>query len=195
MLVLPAVSTALQKPFGPLGRGDGRRLGDGRGDGHDACDAITAVATMPSRMERPAAFRSRLPSNAAAPEGNRAGAYDDAMPAGRLTPGDLGQRRLPGSGPGPGWSREGIDAQLTGALDGVYGFTVGDMARVDVYVPEDQLDDARYVLLADEVDASDGGAERVVGRRHRASARRPRWPWVVACRSCSLAVTTCAVSR
>ena len=28
------------------------------------------------------------------------------------------------------------------------------MARVDVYVPEDQLVDARYVLLADEVDAT-----------------------------------------
>ena len=49
---------------------------------------------------------------------------------------------------------EGIDAQLRGAVDGAYGFTVGDMARVDVYVPTDQLDDARYVLLADEVDDS-----------------------------------------
>jgi Putative prokaryotic signal transducing protein len=49
---------------------------------------------------------------------------------------------------------EGIDAQLRGALDSPYGLTMGDMARVDVYVPEDQLADARYVLLADEVDAS-----------------------------------------
>ena len=49
---------------------------------------------------------------------------------------------------------EGIDAQLRGSLDGAYGFTVGDMARVDVYVPEGQLVDARYVLLADEVDAT-----------------------------------------
>ena len=49
---------------------------------------------------------------------------------------------------------EGIDAQLRGSLDGAYGLTVGDMARVDVYVPEDQLVDAWYVLLADEVDAT-----------------------------------------
>jgi hypothetical protein len=49
---------------------------------------------------------------------------------------------------------EGIDAQLQGALSNPYGFTVGDMARVDVYVPEDQLDDAKYVLLVDEVDAT-----------------------------------------
>ena len=49
---------------------------------------------------------------------------------------------------------EGIDAQLRGAFDSPYGLTMGDMARVDVYVPEDQLADARYVLLADEVDAT-----------------------------------------
>jgi hypothetical protein len=49
---------------------------------------------------------------------------------------------------------EGIDAQLRGALAGPYGLTVGDLARVDVFVPEDQLDDARYVLLVDEVDAT-----------------------------------------
>src|SRR5690242_19736528 len=49
---------------------------------------------------------------------------------------------------------EGIDAQLRGALASPYGLTMGDMARVDVYVPEDQLDDAKYVLLADEVDAT-----------------------------------------
>jgi len=75
---------------------------------------------------------------------------------------------------------EGIDAQLRGALDNPYGFTVGDMARVDVYVPEDQLADARYVLLADEVDATltaptdwwDAGTDRATGRR--------RWLWWVA---------------
>jgi hypothetical protein len=49
---------------------------------------------------------------------------------------------------------EGIDAELRGAFDSPYGLTMGDMARVDVYVPEDQLEDARYVLLADEVDAT-----------------------------------------
>ena len=83
----------------------------------------------------------------------------------------------------------GIDARLTGALDGVYGFTVGDMARVDVYVPEEQLDDARYVLLAGEVDAAmsapsewwDAGAE---------PRRRPRWPWLVALTLVLVAVLT-----
>ncbi len=75
---------------------------------------------------------------------------------------------------------EGIDAQLRGALDSPYGLTVGDMARVDVYVPEDQLADARYVLLADEVDATlvaptdwwDAGADR--------PPRRRPWLWWVA---------------
>ena len=74
---------------------------------------------------------------------------------------------------------EGIDAQLRGALESPYGLTMGDMARVDVYVPEDQLADARYVLLADEVDATlaaptdwwDAGSE---GRRSR------RFVWWVA---------------
>jgi len=49
---------------------------------------------------------------------------------------------------------EGIDAQLRGALDNAYGFTMGDLARVDVFVPDEQLDDAKFVLLADEVDAT-----------------------------------------
>jgi hypothetical protein len=74
---------------------------------------------------------------------------------------------------------EGIDARLGGAIDGAYGVTVGDLARVDVYVPEAQLDDARYVMLADEVDATlaapsdwwDAGAS---------PRRRARWPWLVA---------------
>jgi hypothetical protein len=47
---------------------------------------------------------------------------------------------------------EGIDAQLRGAIDGPYLLTMGDMARVDVFVPEDQLDDARLVMLATAVD-------------------------------------------
>ena len=75
---------------------------------------------------------------------------------------------------------EGIDAQLRGALASPYGLTVGDMARVDVFVPEDQLDDAKYVLLADEVDATltaptdwwNAGDDRRAGR--------PRWLWWVA---------------
>jgi hypothetical protein len=49
---------------------------------------------------------------------------------------------------------EGIDAELRGALDSPYSFTVGDLARVDVYVPTDQAEDARLVMLAIEVDTA-----------------------------------------
>ncbi len=49
---------------------------------------------------------------------------------------------------------EGIDAQLRGALASTYGLTVGEMARVDICVPDDQLEDARLVLLIDEMDAT-----------------------------------------
>src|SRR5919201_3819082 len=71
---------------------------------------------------------------------------------------------------------EGIDARLVGAvLASTYGLTVGDMARVDVYVPEDQLEDAKYVLLADEVDATlaaptewwNAGSDRPPSHRRR----------------------------
>jgi hypothetical protein len=49
---------------------------------------------------------------------------------------------------------EGFDVELRGPGTGPYGqgLTMGDMARVDVYVPKDQLDDASYVLLVTEVD-------------------------------------------
>jgi hypothetical protein len=50
---------------------------------------------------------------------------------------------------------EGFDVQLRGALDGPYGLTVGEMARVDVYVPDDQFDQASLVLLVGEVDEAD----------------------------------------
>jgi hypothetical protein len=50
---------------------------------------------------------------------------------------------------------EGLDVQLRGALNSPYGLTVGDMARVDLYVPDDQIDDARMVLLVAEVDEAD----------------------------------------
>ena len=49
---------------------------------------------------------------------------------------------------------EGIDVELRGAIDGPYGLTMGDMARVDVFVPTDQMDDAKLVLLSDEVEAA-----------------------------------------
>ena len=47
---------------------------------------------------------------------------------------------------------EGFDVELRGAIDNVYAVTVGDMARVDVYVPDDQAADASVVLLVEEVD-------------------------------------------
>jgi hypothetical protein len=72
---------------------------------------------------------------------------------------------------------EGIDVQLRGALDGPYGLTVGDMARVDLWVPEDQLDDAKLVMLASEVDVALAAPREWGGERESA---RPRWPLVVA---------------
>jgi hypothetical protein len=48
---------------------------------------------------------------------------------------------------------EGLDVTLRGALANPYALTVGDMARIDVYVPEDQVEDASYVMLVGEVDA------------------------------------------
>src|SRR3989441_10446955 len=50
---------------------------------------------------------------------------------------------------------EGFDVELRGALDAPYGLTVGDLARVDVYVPGDQIEEASIVLLASEVDEVD----------------------------------------
>ena len=80
---------------------------------------------------------------------------------------------------------EGIDVELRGALGGAYGLTVGDMARVDLYVPEEQIDDARLVLLASEVDAAmepalDPDGEAARAERRPAAVRAVTWPWVVA---------------
>jgi hypothetical protein len=50
---------------------------------------------------------------------------------------------------------EGFEVELRGALDGVYGLTVGEMARVDVFVPAEDAADASLVLLVDEVDEAD----------------------------------------
>jgi hypothetical protein len=74
---------------------------------------------------------------------------------------------------------EGIDVELRGAVDAPYGLTVGDMARVDLYVPEDQMDDARLVLLASEIDDAMDLPEPPEGddRDHRPV---PSWVWVMA---------------
>src|SRR4029077_2507567 len=71
---------------------------------------------------------------------------------------------------------EGIDVQLRGAVDSPYGLTVGDMARVDLYVPEDQMDDARLVLLSSEIDDAMDLPES-----HDGDGRTvPPWVWVMA---------------
>jgi hypothetical protein len=78
---------------------------------------------------------------------------------------------------------EGIDAELRGALDSPYGFTVGDLARVDVFVPEDQAEAAQFVLLANAVDDATELPEPSV-------RARVTWPcWVVL-----VAVVVAAVS-
>ena len=70
---------------------------------------------------------------------------------------------------------EGIDVELRGAVGSPYGLTVGDMARVDLYVPEDQMDDARLVLIASEVDdAMDLPEPR------RTTGAGPSWTWIAA---------------
>ena len=71
---------------------------------------------------------------------------------------------------------EGIDAELRGPVDGPYALTVGDMARVDVYVPADQMEprfwriytgqsDAQLVVLAAEVDATLAAPSEWSGRK------------------------------
>jgi hypothetical protein len=71
---------------------------------------------------------------------------------------------------------EGIDVELRGAVDSPYVLTLGDMARVDLYVPEDQMDDARLVLLASEIDDAMDLPEP-----HDGDARWvPSWVWLIA---------------
>jgi hypothetical protein len=48
---------------------------------------------------------------------------------------------------------EGLTVELRGCVDSPYQFTVGDMSRVDVFVAEDDLEDARLVMLVNEVDS------------------------------------------
>jgi hypothetical protein len=72
---------------------------------------------------------------------------------------------------------EGIDVELRGALGGAYGLTVGDMARVDLYVPEEQMEDAQLVLLASEVDAAMDYPDTETGIRLGGGVS---WAWVAA---------------
>jgi hypothetical protein len=79
---------------------------------------------------------------------------------------------------------EGIDVELRGAVASPYGLTVGDMARVDLYVPDDQMDDARLVLLASEIDdAMDLPASEeseASGSNGPDGRPVPSWVWVMA---------------
>ena len=72
---------------------------------------------------------------------------------------------------------EGFDVELRGALDGPYRLTVGEMARVDLYVPEEQLDEASLALLVAEVDEAD---EILDDDRPPVRARPVPAAWVVA---------------
>jgi hypothetical protein len=80
---------------------------------------------------------------------------------------------------------EGIDAELRGAVDGPYAVTIGDLARVEVYVPEDQMEDAQLVMLAGEVDAALAAPREWGGTR----LRRPvvRWAALAALVAAALA--------
>ena len=49
---------------------------------------------------------------------------------------------------------EGFDVELRGALHNPYPVTIGDLAQVDVFVPPEQVRDASYVLLVNEVDVA-----------------------------------------
>ena len=51
---------------------------------------------------------------------------------------------------------EGLEPELRGAVDGPYPFLVGGMAGAEVWIPEDELDDARLVMLATEIDNAVG---------------------------------------
>ena len=74
---------------------------------------------------------------------------------------------------------EGVVTELRGSLDGPY-----PVGEVHVFVGEDDLDTAREILLADEVeDALGGGADEV-------DERTPRELWVVLAAILTAAVVT-----
>ncbi len=65
---------------------------------------------------------------------------------------------------------EGIDAWVRGEASGPYRFTLGLMAEAEVWVPGSQLDAAREVALASEVDET-------LGRAQAWQPSRPGWTW------------------
>jgi hypothetical protein len=52
---------------------------------------------------------------------------------------------------------------------------MGDLARVDVFVPEDQLDDAELVMLATAVDEALAAPSEWAGPGAHRSRRWPLW--------------------
>jgi hypothetical protein len=64
---------------------------------------------------------------------------------------------------------EGLDVSMRGAVHNPYPLTVGDLARIDLYVPVDQIDDASFVLLTNEVEDALGEPSP---RRRVPAARR-----------------------
>src|SRR4029450_708579 len=66
---------------------------------------------------------------------------------------------------------EGIDAELRGPVGGPYALTVGDLARVEGYVPADPMDDAGLGVLAAEVD------DVLSAPREWGGTSRTRGPW------------------
>ena len=76
-------------------------------------------------------------------------------------------------------SDEGFDVELRGAVDGPYALTVGDLARIDIYVPGDQIEEASLVLLVTEVDEVDERLEDD-GLRRASHRRRVSWRVVAA---------------
>ena len=89
---------------------------------------------------------------------------------------------------------EGILTELRGAVDGMYPV----VGRVDVWVDEEGLDDARTLLLADAVESAFDGVlagEPAPSREEWMARRRARLVWavVIAILLVSLMATTRAV--
>jgi hypothetical protein len=86
---------------------------------------------------------------------------------------------------------EGIRCELHGSLGGPYPLTVGEGGYVDVYVTDDEIDDARYVMLADEIDAVFN--DDIEGPRSWTTRPGPRWIALLAIMALVLVPMTRAV--
>ena len=68
---------------------------------------------------------------------------------------------------------EGFDVQLRGG-QGLYALTIGEMANFEIFVPEDQVGEASYLLLVCEVDTA---LDEEPDERRRRIARNIPWGW------------------